>query len=79
MNCGSIELDFTPGDGLAVLTRLGVGPVAGIAVCKKCQNLAAPIEFESEEEYQRFISHLRKLKAKNKRDARKVPKRRKVA
>jgi len=62
LRCGSPNLDFTPGDGMAILTRLGVGPVAGIAVCRDCGQLGAPIEFEDEKSYIAFLSHLRRIK-----------------
>ena len=60
IRCGSLNLDFTPGDGMAILTRLGVGPVAGVAVCKACGNTSPPIEFENEKDYRAFLSHLKK-------------------
>lgn len=62
VRCGSIRLDFTPGNGQAVLTRIGLGPVAGIALCRDCGNLGGPIEFEDEDEYRRFLEHLKDMK-----------------
>ena len=47
---------------MAILTRLGIGPVAGIAVCRDCGQMGAPIEFEDEKSYTAFLSHLRKMK-----------------
>lgn len=47
---------------MAILTRLGVGPVAGIAVCRDCGQMGAPIEFEDEKSYMAFLSHLKRIK-----------------
>ncbi len=62
VRCGSRDIDFTPGNGDAILTRLGVGPVAGIARCKGCGLLSGPIEFEDEEQYRKFLKHLKSPK-----------------
>jgi hypothetical protein len=62
IRCGSLELDFTPGDGSAVLTRIGVGPVGGVALCKDCGYLGGHIEFDSERDYMEFVRHLKKPK-----------------
>lgn len=64
VKCGSLDLDFMPGDGMAALTRFGIGPVAGIAACRNCGNLSAPIEFKNEEDYKKFLVHLKRLKGK---------------
>jgi hypothetical protein len=61
IKCGSIYLNFTPGDGSAILTKAGVGPLGGIAMCNKCGTLSAPIEFETEKAYKGFLAHLKKM------------------
>ena len=70
LKCGSLRLDFTPGNGLSAMTRFGVGPVAGIAVCMDCGNMSPPIEFDDEKNYTAFLAHLKKRKA-NKRNYKK--------
>ncbi len=66
MRCGSRNLDFTPGDGMAVFTKLGVGPIGGIAVCKDCGRVGGPIVFGKEKDYRAFLLHLKRLKAEEK-------------
>ncbi|MFH1447980.1 MAG: hypothetical protein ABIG39_03895 [Candidatus Micrarchaeota archaeon] len=64
VSCGSVKLDFTPGNGDAILTRIGVGPLAGVARCKNCGHFGGPIEFDGEKEYKRFLEHLKQKKKK---------------
>ncbi len=62
LSCGSRNLDFTPGNGMVANTYFGIGPVAGIAICKDCGMRGGPIEFEKEEDYEAFLEHLKTLK-----------------
>ena len=61
IKCGSTLLDFTPGDGFSVLDGTGIGPIGGIALCKKCGHLGGPIIFENRREHKKFLKHLSRL------------------
>lgn len=62
LRCGDRNLDFTPGDGMMAHTYFGIGPVAGIAICKNCGRRGGPIEFDKEEDYGAFLKHLKTMK-----------------
>ena len=63
IRCGSTDLDFTPGEGSAVFTKVGMGPMGGVALCRKCGLIAGPIEFDDEKSYRNFVSYLARRKA----------------
>jgi hypothetical protein len=60
IRCGSTDLDFTPGESSAVFTKVGMGPMGGVALCRKCQNVSGPIEFGGEKDYKAFVAHLKR-------------------
>ena len=58
--CLGIELNFSPGGEFAAFTYFGIGPMGGKALCRNCQEMVLPVEFESVEDYRSAVEEFRK-------------------